>query len=160
MVEKVKLPNIVSRISSRGNDDKQSSTVHESSIYNIYLEYPQNREYMAKKFINDNIDDLAEILTVLPLNNSNVYIFIDDSGSKLPVHHTRPYGGKSSRTFSYVEDRLHKIYLSLDDVSGLFHEVCHVYDYDKFEQYKHTELFKKITTQSQFIIGKALNLVV
>ena len=40
---------------------------------------------MAKKFINDNIDDLAEILTVLPLKNSDVYIFIDDSGSQLPI---------------------------------------------------------------------------
>lgn len=155
MVEKVKLPNIFSRINSLGNDDKQSSTVHESSIYNIYLEYPQNREYMAKKFINDNIDDLAEILTVLPLKNSDVYIFIDDSGSQLPVYNTKPYGGESSSTLSYVDDGRHEIYFSLDDVSGLFHEVCHVYDYDNFEQYKHTELFKKITMQSR----KALSLV-
>ena len=108
----------------------------------LKLYYPKNKEYDVKKFINSKINDLYEVITDIPIsNNSTVTIHINETGN-VPIYNKKPYGGKSSRTASYLSTEEHDILISLDDVSGLVHEFGHVFDYDNLEKFKTSQNFK------------------
>ena len=141
-MKKLTTPGLINRISNRNNINVETTRLRLTENIELKLYYPKNKEYDVKKFINSKINDLYEVITDIPIsNNSTVTIHINETGN-VPIYNTKPYGGKSSRTASYLSTEEHDILISLDDVSGLVHEFGHVFDYDNLEKFKTSQNFK------------------
>ena len=146
-------PGLLSRIRHLNNNNDETTRLKLTENIDLKLYYPKNKEYDVKKFINNTIDDLYDVIDAIPISNdTTVIIHINETG-KVPIYNTKPYGGESSRTESYLSTKKHDILLSLDDVSGLFHEFSHVFDYDTIEKFKTSKNFKDIRR----IIGNTMS---
>ena len=150
---KFKTPKPLNTLLNKLSEQQGSDTIQLSPKTQLTLIYPKKRETEAKNFINENINQLLEIVNEMPLTNSTVHIIINDTGNVLE-YNTNPYGGKSFKTESYLEQKHHKIFLSLDDVSGVQHEWSHVFDYDTFEKHKQSEKFKIIHNKIKTLTNK------
>ena len=153
-MKNLKLPNKVSQLINKENKENETTLIYNKNNIAIYLTYPKNRELKAKTFINDTKQELEEILDAIQFHDANITIHINDTGKDLKEYNTVPYGGKSSRVYSYITEKKYFIYFSLDDVSGLFHELSHVLDYDSKQTYKQLESFKNIHKQVVDVLNK------
>ena len=151
-----KTPTTLNTILNKLNNQQDRDTIQLTPQTQLTLIYPKKRETEAKTFINETINQLLEIIEEMPLANSTVHIIINDTG-RVPQYNTKPYGGESFRTESYLDVHRHEIYMSLDDVSGFQHEWSHVFDYDEFEKHKQSNNFQMIKSKITRTLYKTMN---
>ena len=104
-MKNLKLPNKVSQLINRENKENETTLIYDKNNITIYLTYPKNRELKAKTFINDTKQELEEILDAIQFHDANITIHINDTGKDLKEYNTVPYGGKSSRVYSYITEK-------------------------------------------------------
>ena len=102
-------PGLLSRIRHLNNNNDETTRLKLTENIDLKLYYPKNKEYDVKKFINNTIDDLYDVIDAIPISNdTTVIIHINETG-KVPIYNTKPYGGESSRTESYLSTKKHDI---------------------------------------------------